>query len=202
MWLRIALWPWLVRWLAYSATLAPFLTAYVMVGGYPDPAESGRWHSPGWWTVAAVAALALGLLMSVSLAFRRERIVACLGGVTADKYGQVATAATRGPVPADPVVRVAAGRLARFQADGLRPLARIAPWLFALCGLLQIPDFLDPDRPVALSQVVTLAIFAALPVFYRLYPRLLDARAQLLLAAPGGPASETWSQGVEGACCE
>ncbi|EIU13406.1 hypothetical protein MA5S0422_3008 [Mycobacteroides abscessus 5S-0422] len=42
MWLRVTLWPLPVRWLVYSALLAPFLAGYVLVGGYPDPAESGR----------------------------------------------------------------------------------------------------------------------------------------------------------------
>ncbi|EIU11677.1 hypothetical protein MA5S0422_3007 [Mycobacteroides abscessus 5S-0422] len=140
-----------------------------------------------------MATVVLGLLISVSMAARRARIVACLDGIPVDKYGQVAKAAVRGPVPSDPWIRVAAGRLARFQADGLMPFARIAPWLFAACGLLQIPDILDPDRPVTVSQVFVLVTFAALPVYYWLYPRLLDARAHLLLAELTNPVSCTGS---------
>lgn len=187
MWLRVAFWPWVARWMVYSAVLAPFLAVLVLVGEYPGPRQSERWHSYGAWIAAAAGALILGLVMTVSTAVRRDRLAHCLQGIAPATYGQVAKTAVRGPVPADPAIRVAAGRLARMQFEALNRLTRFTPWMFAVCALLQIPDFFDSDDPPTLMRVFTLVLFTAMAVYYWQYPRVLDARAQLLLAAPSNP---------------
>lgn len=187
MWLRVALWSWPVRWLVYSAILAPFLALYVLVGEYPTPRQSERWHSQGAWIAVVAGVLVLGLVMTVGASVRRDKLIRCLDGVAPSAHGQVARAAVRGPVPADPTVRVAAGRLARMQFEGLHPFARIAAWVFVMCALLQIPDFFDSDDPPTLSRVFSLMMFTALAVYWWLFPRVLDARTQLLLIETCGP---------------
>lgn len=191
MWLRVELWPWLLQWLVYSAVLAPFLAVYTLVGEYPDPCQIEHWHSPNTWIATAAGVLILGLLMTVSAATRRDRLTRCLQGVAPATYRQVTKAAVHGPVPADPAIRVAAGRLARMQFERLNPFSRISPWVFAVCALLQIPDFFDSDGAPTLTRVLSLMMFTAMAVYYWQYPRVLDARAQLLLAAPSNPAPST-----------
>ncbi|WP_227469481.1 hypothetical protein [Mycobacteroides abscessus] len=185
------LWPWLLRWLVYSAMVAPLLAVLVLVGDYPEPGLSERWHSPGTWIALAAGVPILGLVMTITTAVRRDKLAHCLAGVLPAQYGQVAKAAVRGPVPADPAVRVAAGRLAWMQFERLNPFSRISPWVFAVCALLQIPDFFDSDGAPTLTRVLSLMMFTAMAVYYWQYPRVLDARAQLLLAAPSNPAPST-----------
>ncbi len=187
MWLRVALCSWPVRWLVYSAVLAPVLAVLVLVGDYPEPGLSERWRSPGTWIALAAGVLILGLVMTAATAVRRDKLIRCLDGVARSAFGQVAKAAVRGPIPADPVVRVAAGRLARMQFEGLHPFAHVAPWLFTVSVVLQIPVFLDPDDPPTPSRVLMLMLFAASAVYWRVFPRVLDARTQLLLTETCGP---------------
>ncbi|WP_207563545.1 hypothetical protein [Mycobacteroides abscessus] len=73
---------------------------------------------------------------------------------------------------------------------------RAVPGLCAMCGLIQIPDFFDPDDPPMLTRVLSLMMFTAMAVYYWQYPRMLDARAQLL-AAPSNPALSTSTGSAE-----
>ncbi len=193
MWLRVALCSWPVRWLVYSAMVAPVLAVLVLVGDYPEPRLSERWRSPGTWIALAAGALILGLVMAAATAVRRDKLIRCLDGIAPSAFDQVAKAAVRGPIPIDPAVRVAAGRLARMQFEGLHPFARIAPWLFTASAVLQIPVFLDSDDPPTISRVLTLMMVTAMAVYWRLFPRVLDARTQLLLTDTGRPVPHAGS---------
>jgi len=144
----------------------------------------------------AAGVLVLGLVMTAATAVRRDKLIQCLDGVALSAVGQVAKAAVRGLVPADPAdpaVRVAAGRLARMRFEGLHPFAHVAPRVFLICALLQIPDFLESDNPPTLWRVLTLMMFTALAVYWWLFPWVLDARTQLLLIETCGPVPYTRS---------
>jgi len=184
MWLQLIFRPWWVRWLVYSVMSAPLAAGYLLFGNYPDPRHGDRWSSLGWWVGTGIATLVLGLVMSLSMAARREQVHACLCGVGPGDYRQVAKAVAAGPIPADPSIREAAGRLARFQSNGLDKLSRLSRWVCGLGVLLQIPDFVNLNHPPTLSRVLMVITFTALTVYYSLYPRLLDARAQLLSGQP------------------
>lgn len=193
MWLRVTLCSWPLRWLVYSAMVAPVLAVLVLVGDYPEPRLSERWRSPGTWIALAAGVLILGLVMAAATAVRRDKLIQCLDGIAPSAFGQVAKAAVRGPIPVDPAVRVAAGRLARMQFEGLHPFAHVAPGVFATCAVLQIPDFFNPDHPPTLWRVLNLMTFTAATVYWRLFPRVLDVRSQLLLTGTCGLVPYTGS---------
>ena len=93
-----------------------------------------------------------------------------------------------GPVPGDPTIRQAAAQLAGVQSHGLSGLGRVMPWLCGFLLVLQVAQVCIETRPVVLRDVFLVVIWSGLTVYWRLYPRLIDARYELLSTHQGSDA--------------
>lgn len=189
MWLRLVLTPWWLRWLAHSALLFPFIAGLVLLGDYPGESTTVSWASPWSWVLIATFTLATGLLLAVASPRRRASIRACVKSVSPQDYRSVASAVGTGAVPSDPVIRQAAAQLTGVQSRGLSDLRRWMPWL---CGILlvnQVVQVCMETRPIVLREVFLIVIWSGLTVYWRLYPRLIDTRHQLLSMHQGRDAT-------------
>lgn len=178
--LRLVLMPWWLRWLAYSALTFPFVAGLVMLGDFPGVPTTASWAAPSSWAWIAGLTLATGLLLAVASPRNRALIRACLESVPPQDCRSVMRAAAAGPVPDDPAVRQAAAQLAGVLSRGLGGMSRVMPWLCGLLLLNQVAQVCIATRPVVLRDVFLVAIWSGLTVYWRLYPRLIDARYELL----------------------
>ncbi|CPX17579.1 Uncharacterised protein [Mycobacteroides abscessus] len=74
-WIRLALAPWWIQWLAYSALI--FTTAGIPVA-IVNPHEPGQWL--GWWIGIAIVALVVGLVCSLAARSRAPQLRQMIDG--------------------------------------------------------------------------------------------------------------------------
>lgn len=181
--------PWWLRWLAYSVVTFPFIAGLVLLGDYPGVSTTVPWASPSSWVWIGTLTLAMGLLLAVASPRNRASIRACLESVSPQDYRSVLRAAGTGPVPDDPAIREAAARLSGVQSRGIAGLSRVMPWLCGFLLVIEVAQVCIATRPVVLREVVLIVIWSGLTVYWRLYPRLIDTRHELLSAHQGGDAT-------------
>ncbi|WP_237158268.1 hypothetical protein [Mycobacteroides franklinii] len=199
MWIRLALAPWWIQWLAYAAMF--FIAAGVPVAVINREDEQGQWL--GWWIGIAVMALVVGLVWALAARSRTPELRGLLDGLTPAQYRQVSKAVLSGPIPADPAIRRAAARLAQRAVErqfrSISPLVRqVLVWAMGVNALIQVGSAAF-GATISFITVFNAAFFSGLAVFWWLYPPLLQARAQLLAGfvhAPifGGaaPSAQRW----------
>ncbi|AKP61065.1 hypothetical protein MAUC22_15855 [Mycobacteroides abscessus UC22] len=179
-WIRLALAPWWIQWLAYSALI--FIAAGVPVAVINREDEQGQW--PGWWIGIAVVALVVGLAWALASRSRAPQLRQLLDGLTPAQYRQAAKAVLSGPIPADPAIQRAAARLAEKTIE--RQLRMMTPTVRKfLIGIMAVNVSIQvgisaTGAITSFTTVCNAAVFAGLAVFWWLYPPLLEARAQLL----------------------
>lgn len=183
--LRLVLMPWWLRWLAYSTLTFPFIAGLVLLGDYPGVSTTVPWASPSSWVWIGTLTLATGLLLAIASPRNRASIRACLESVSPQHYRSVLRAVGSGPIPSDPVIRQAAAQLARVQSHGLSSLSRVMPWLCGFLLFFQVTQVCIETRPLVLRDVFLVVIWSGLTVYWRLYPRLIDARYELLSTHQG-----------------
>ncbi|WP_371750658.1 hypothetical protein [Mycobacteroides sp. LB1] len=181
MWIRLALAPWWIQWLVYSALI--FTAAGIPVA-VTNRNEPGQWL--GWWIGITVVAVIGGLVLSVAARSRAPQMRRLLDGLTPRQYRQAARAVLSGPVPADPAIRRAAARMAQRQRTSMTPRVRKVLIGIAAVDVLFQLSISAFGRTITFSNLSTAVMLAGLSVFWWLYPPLLEARAQLL-AGPVHP---------------
>ncbi|WP_237159648.1 hypothetical protein [Mycobacteroides abscessus] len=187
MWIRLALAPWWIQWLAYSALI--FIAAVVPVAIINREDEQGQWL--GWWIGIAVVALVVGLVCALAARSRAPQLYQALDGLTPAQYRQASKAVLFGPIPTDPAIRRAAARLAERQRSSTSPKLRKALlWIMAANVFIQLGSSAFGSR-ITFATLSSATIFAAMAVFWWLYPPLLEARAQLLAVAGPAPRPES-----------
>lgn len=179
-WIRLALAPWWIQWLAYSALI--FIAAGVPVAVINREDEQGQWL--GWWIGIAVVALVVGLVWALAARSRAPQLRQLLDGLTPGQYRQAAKAVLSGPIPADPAIRRAAARLAQRAVE--RQFRSISPvvcqvlvWAMGVNASIQVGSAAF-GATISFITVFNAAAFSGMAVFWWLYPPLLQARAQLL----------------------
>ncbi|SLE94279.1 Uncharacterised protein [Mycobacteroides abscessus subsp. bolletii] len=189
-WIRLALAPWWIQWLVYSALI--FTAAGIPVA-IINRDEQGQWL--GWWIGIAIVALVGGLVWALATRSRAPQLRQLLDGLTPTQYQQAARAVLSGPIPADPAIRRAAARLAEKtierQLPTLTPTVRKFP-----IGIMAVNVFIQvgisaTGAITSFTTVCNAAVFAGLAVFWWLYLPLLEARAQLLARPVHAPFLES-----------
>ncbi|WP_375488943.1 hypothetical protein [uncultured Mycobacterium sp.] len=122
MWIRMLLRPWWVRWLYHAVwALATGFAAVALIqyqsGTMPNPF---RLPLPGIAIIAIGCLGVAGLFAAVTGQYRNKYLEALRATVTPAERSQAITAAWRGPVPDNPRVREAAGRLAWLRYSAYR----------------------------------------------------------------------------------
>lgn len=201
-WIRLALAPCWVQWPVYSALI--FIAAGVPVAVINREDEQGQWL--GWWIGIAVVALVVGLVWALAARSRAPQLRQLLDGLTPAQFRQAAKAVLSGPIPADPVIRRAAARLAQRAVErqfrSISPVvSQVLVWAMGVNAFVQLVSAAF-GATISFVTVFNAAFFSGLAVFWWLYPPLLQARAQLLagfVQAPvfGGVAPS--AQGLYGA---
>ncbi|WP_234881078.1 hypothetical protein [Mycobacteroides salmoniphilum] len=179
MWIKLALAPWWIQWLVYSALI--FTAAGVPVA-IINRNEQGQWL--GWWIGIAVVALVVGLVWALAARSRAPQLRQLLDGLAPAQYRQAAKAVLSGPIPTDPAIRRAAARLAQRAVE--RQFPRISPvvcqllmWAMGVNALFQVGSA-ALGATISFVTVFNAAVFSGMAVFWWLYPSLLQARAHLL----------------------
>lgn len=186
-WIRLALAPWWIQWLAYSALI--FIAAGVPVAIINREDEQGQWL--GWWIGIAVVALVVGLVCALAARSRAPQLYQAFDGLTPAQYRQASEAVLFGPIPTDPAIRRAAARLAERQRSSTSPKLRKALlWIMAANVFIQLGSSALGSK-ITFATLSSATIFAAMAVFWWLYPPLLEARAQLLAVAGPAPLPES-----------
>ncbi|TDZ42436.1 hypothetical protein CCUG63695_02410 [Mycobacteroides franklinii] len=181
-WIRLALAPWWIQWPVYAALI--FTAAGIPVGVI-NRNEPGQW--PGWWIGIAVAALLVGLVWSLAARSRAPQLRQLLDGLTPAQYPQAAKAVLAGPIPTDPAIRHAAARLAERQRTSMSPkLRKTLMWIMVADALIQLSTSAFGSK-ITFTTLSSATIFAAMAVFWWLYPPLLEARARLLAGSAHAP---------------
>ncbi|QOF26696.1 hypothetical protein E3G43_000218 [Mycobacteroides abscessus] len=181
-WIRLALAPWWVQWLVYSALIFTGAGIPVVIVNRHEP---GRWL--GWWIGIAIVALGVGLVCSLAARSRAPQLRQMLDGLTPAQYRQATKAVLSGPIPADPAVQRAAARLAERWISAMSPrFHKVLVWTMAANVVIQLGSSAFGSK-ITFTTLSSATMFAAMAVFWWLYPPLLEARAQLLAGA--GPAS-------------
>ncbi|RIS79124.1 hypothetical protein D2E44_20900 [Mycobacteroides abscessus] len=192
-WIRLALAPWRIQWLAYSALI--FIAAGIPVAIINREDKQGQWL--GWWIGIAVVALVVGLVWALAARSRAPQLQQLLDGLTPAQYRQAAKAVLSGPIPTDPAIRRAAARLAQNTID--RQLRMMTPVVRKfLIGSMAVNVFIQvgisaTGATISFATVCNAAVFTWAAVFWWLYPPLLEARAQLL----AGPVLAPWPEAGE-----
>lgn len=185
-WIRLALAPWWIQWLVYTALI--FTAAGIPVAVI-NRNEPGQWL--GWRIGIAVVALLVGLVWSWAARSRAPQLRQLLDGLTPAQYRQAAKAVLSGPIPTDPAIRRAAARLAERQRTSLPPgLRKALIWIMAADTLMQLGTSAFGSK-ITFATLSSATIFAAMAVFWWLYPPLLEARAQLLAGSAHAPNNST-----------
>ncbi len=185
-WIRLALAPWWIQWLVYSALI--FTTAGIPVA-IINHNEQGQWL--GWWIGIAVVALVVGLVWALAAWTKAPQLRQMLDGLTPAQYQQATKAVLSGPIPTDPAIRRAAARLAERQRSSTSPKLRKALlWIMAANVFIQLGSSALGSK-ITFTTLSSATMFAAMAVFWWLYPPLLEARAQLLAGARPAPLPES-----------
>lgn len=130
--------PW---WKLSLLTGIPFALLFGGAMMFVLPGDNGLIAGVGVFT-----GVAFGLVMGPVLARMHARARAVIGPMSTEQYGEVLRASQRGPVPADPEIRHAATRLARWRLDetvrqrtGLLVLAAVFLALFVVNAIVVSP---------------------------------------------------------------
>ncbi|WP_234804788.1 hypothetical protein [Mycobacteroides abscessus] len=186
MWIRLALAPWWIQWLAYSALI--FTTAGIPVA-IVNRHEPGQWL--GWWIGIAIVALVVGLVCSLAARSRAPQLRQMLDGLTPAQYRQATRAVLSGPIPSDPAVQRAAAQLAERWSSAMSPrFHKVLVWTMAANVVIQLGGSAFGSK-ITFTTLSSATMFAAMAVFWWLYPPLLEARAQLLAGARPAPLPES-----------
>ncbi|WP_232785284.1 hypothetical protein [Mycobacteroides chelonae] len=187
MWIRLALAPWWIQWLAYSALI--FIGAGVPVAVINREDEQGQWL--GWWIGIAVVALVVGLVWALAARSRAPQLRQLLDGLTPAQYRQAAKAVLSGPIPADPAIQRAAARLAERWSSAMSPrFHKALVWIMAANVVIQLGSSAF-GATISFVTVCNAAVFPGMAVFWWLYPPLLEARAELLARPVHAPLPES-----------
>jgi hypothetical protein len=125
-----------------------------------------------------IAGIAFGAVMGPLAARHNRRALSVLGPLPAEDFAVVLRAAARGPVPADPRLRRAAGRLAQLRLDELnRNWARTSA-MFLLFFLLEVYAAVVTSAWFWLGALVCASVIAGQLWF----PRRLRRRIEQLHA--------------------
>lgn len=185
-WIRLALAPWWIQWLVYSALI--FTTAGIPVA-IVNRHEPGQWL--GWWIGIAIVALVVGLVCSLAARSRAPQLRQMLDGLTPTQYQQATRAVLSGPIPADPAIQRAAARLAERGSSAMSPrFHKVLVWTMAANVVIQLGGSAFGSK-ITFTTLSSATMFAAMAVFWWLYPPLLEARAQLLAGARPAPLPES-----------
>lgn len=135
--------------------------------------------SDGWvpgFLGGVVFGVVAGAITGPIAAYQSQRTRSVLGPLSAEDYSVVLRAAGRGPLPADPELRRAAGRLAAYRVE---VTTRMRAFTFPVLGLFFVLE--------AVQAVVTSAWYWLAAVFFALMlvqgwwePRRLRRRIELL----------------------
>ncbi|RIR60146.1 hypothetical protein D2E61_08495 [Mycobacteroides abscessus] len=151
--------------------------------------EPGRWL--GWWIGIAIVALGVGLVCSLAARSRAPQLRQMLDGLTPAQYRQATKAVLSGPIPADPAVQRAAARLAERWISEMSPrFHKVLVWTMAANVVIQLGSSAFGSK-INFTTLSSATMFAAMAVFWWLYPPLLEARAQLLAGARPAPLPES-----------
>lgn len=189
-WIRLALAPWWIQWLVYSALIFTGAGIPVVIVNRHEP---GRWL--GWWIGIAIVALGVGLVCSLAARSRAPQLRQMLDGLTPAQYRQATKAVLSGPTPADPAVQRAAARLAQNTIE--RQLRMMSPAVRRfLIGSMAVNVFIQvgisaTGATISFATVCNAAVFTWAAVFWWLYPPLLEARAELLARPVHAPLPES-----------
>lgn len=185
-WIRLALAPWWIQWTAYAILIFTAAGIPVAVINHREP---GRWL--GWWIGIAVVALVVGLVWSLAARSRAPQLRQLLDGLTPAQHRQAAKAVLSGPIPTDPAIRRAAARLAERQRTSLSPgLRKALIWIMVADTLMQLGTSAFGSK-ITFATLSSASTFAAMAVFWWLYPSVLEARAQLLAGSAHAPHNGT-----------
>ncbi|BBX64649.1 hypothetical protein MSAS_38230 [Mycobacterium saskatchewanense] len=178
--LWLSLRPWWLQWPLYALVVVLGLTPLVMIGDYPTGPAPSHWTSAPWWITVAVVALVIGLATALGSSRRMTGLRPSLEALSFADCRQVSKAMRSGPVPDDPARRQAARQLIKRARDSIAGSAKL---MIAACWILvavQVVGFISDAQHFTLRSLVLTVAFAYLGGYYWYYPRLLDARLQLL----------------------
>lgn len=130
----------------------------------------------------AIGGLIFGAAMGPFAAMRHRHMRSVLGPLSAEDLAVVLRAVARGPVPADPELRQAAGRLARLKLDDLRRNRIWTTLIFVLFGLLEAYEAVVTSAWFWLGAL----LFAYFILLQLWLPRRLRRRIERLQASDGG----------------
>ncbi len=191
MWLRLSLGPWWLRTLVYSSLMFCGGAMFLFAARYPArPHDDGPplWMQSSWWIGVGAVSVALGIVMSASASYNRRHYAEFLKDVSPRDYPDVARAASRGPVPSDPVVRRATAAVVERALNGLVKMRTLMLAILAFNVLIQgwgiVLSLESSDHSGILLKFILGVEFSALAVYYWLYPRVLEARLMALTAPP------------------
>ncbi|WP_156763432.1 hypothetical protein [Mycobacterium scrofulaceum] len=156
------------------------LTPLVMIGDYPSGPSPAHWTSAPWWITIAVGALLIGLATALGSVRRMAGLRASLETLSFAECRQMSKAMRSGPLPDDPATRRAARQLIERARDSIAGSAKV---MIAACWILvatQFIGFIGDARHFTLRNLLLAVAFAYLAGYYWYYPRLLDARLELL----------------------
>lgn len=150
----------------------------------PDPLRG----QVGWWIFAGVAGVLLGILVTLSGWIERDKYVAAVKDIAPQDYRFATKALVRGPLPTDPVMRLAVVRLADLhlkRAERMSPaLGRMALGMICLWTAMAILQAFDRSANSALILMnLPLWVFYAVHQYYVL--PLIEARRALMLNDKG-----------------
>ncbi|OBI04083.1 hypothetical protein A5679_15620 [Mycobacterium scrofulaceum] len=178
--LWLSLRPWWLQWPLYALVVMLGLTPLVMIGDYPSGPSPAHWTSAPWWITIAVGALLIGLATALGSVRRMAGLRASLETLSFAECRQMSKAMRSGPLPDDPATRRAARQLIERARDSIAGSAKV---MIAACWILvatQFIGFIGDARHFTLRNLLLAVAFAYLAGYYWYYPRLLDARLELL----------------------
>ncbi|WP_028921396.1 hypothetical protein [Pseudonocardia acaciae] len=148
--------------------------------------SSAIWNTPATSltfdiVAGAIGGLIFGAVMGPFAAMRYRHVRSVLGPLSAEDLAVVLRAVARGPVPADPELRQAAGRLARLKLDDLRRNRVWTTLIFVLFLLLEVREAVVTSPWFWLAAV----LFAYFILLQLWLPRRLRRRIERLGAYDG-----------------
>ncbi|OJZ70426.1 hypothetical protein BRW65_19865 [Mycobacterium paraffinicum] len=184
--LWLSLRPWWLQWPLYTLVVMVGLTPIVMVGDYPSEPSPSHWASAPWWIAVAIVALVIGLATALGSVRRMAGLRPSLETLSFSECRQVSKAMRSGALPSDPATRRAARQLIERTRDSVAGSAKLMITVCWILVALQVVGFIGDARHFTLRSLLLSVAFAYLAGYYWYYPRLLDARLQLLdRPAPG-----------------
>ncbi|OBG82099.1 hypothetical protein [Mycobacterium sp. E3305] len=178
--LWLSLRPWWLQWPLYALAVMLGLAPLVMIGDYPSGPSRSHWTSAPWWITVAIVALVIGLATALGSVRRMAGLRPTLGTLSFAECRHVSEAMRSGALPDDPATRDAARQLIERARDSIAGSAKL---MITACWILvsvQVFGFISDAKHFTLRSLLLAVAFAYLAGYYWYYPRLLDARLQLL----------------------